>query len=104
MLPIYGEKCLSRQAVYSWVQKFSEGRTRIEEEHRVNAVETSCVACQKFKVTPSSRKVMLTVFWNHEGILLTASQPQGQTLNADSYCNIRHFLGVLEGNHGKLSW
>jgi hypothetical protein len=41
-------------------------------------------ACQeKFKVTPSS-----TVFWDHEGILLTAFQPQGQTVNADSYCNI----------------
>jgi transposase-like protein len=35
MFPIYGEKCLSRQALYSWVQKFSEGRTRIEDEHRV---------------------------------------------------------------------
>jgi hypothetical protein len=35
MLPIYGEKCLSRQAVSNWVQKFSEGRTRIEDEHRV---------------------------------------------------------------------
>jgi hypothetical protein len=33
--PIYGEKCPSRQAVYSWVQKFSEGRTRIEDEHRI---------------------------------------------------------------------
>ena len=26
MLPMYGEHCLSRQAVYNWVQKFSEGR------------------------------------------------------------------------------
>jgi hypothetical protein len=34
-------------------------------------------AKKKFKVTPSSRKVMLTVFWDHEGILLTAFQPQG---------------------------
>jgi hypothetical protein len=40
------------------------------------------------KVIPSSRKVMLTVFWDHEGILLTAFQPQGQTVNADFYCNI----------------
>jgi hypothetical protein len=31
---------------------------------------------------------MLTVFWDHEGILLTAFQPQGQTVNAESYCNI----------------
>jgi hypothetical protein len=53
--------------------------------------ETKCTSPakkKKFKVTPSSRKVMLTVFWNHEGILLTAFQPQGQTVNADSYCNI----------------
>jgi hypothetical protein len=25
MLPIYGEHCLSRQAVHHWVQNFSEG-------------------------------------------------------------------------------
>jgi hypothetical protein len=35
MLPIYGEYCLSRQEVHNWVQKFSEGRTIIEDEHRV---------------------------------------------------------------------
>ena len=26
MLLMYGEHCLSRQAVHNWVQKFSEGR------------------------------------------------------------------------------
>jgi hypothetical protein len=31
---------------------------------------------------------MLTVFWDHEGMLITTFQPQGQTVNADSYCNI----------------
>ena len=35
MLPMYGEHCLSHQAVHNWVQKFSEGRTSIEEGHRV---------------------------------------------------------------------
>jgi len=35
MLPMYGEHCLSRQAVHNWVQKFSEGRTSIEDKHRV---------------------------------------------------------------------
>jgi hypothetical protein len=34
MLPMYGEHCLSRQSVHDWVQKFSEGRTSIEGEHR----------------------------------------------------------------------
>jgi len=34
MLPMYSEHCLSHQAVHNWVQKFSEGRTSIEDEHR----------------------------------------------------------------------
>ena len=34
MLPTYGEHCLSRQAVHNWAQKFSEGQTSIEDEHR----------------------------------------------------------------------
>ena len=35
---MYGEHCLSRQAVHNLVQKFSEGRTSIEDEHRVGRV------------------------------------------------------------------
>ena len=38
MLPMYGEHCLSRQVVHNWVQKFSEGRTSIEDEHRVGRI------------------------------------------------------------------
>jgi transposase len=34
MLPMYGEHCLSRHAVHNWVQKFPEGWTSIEDEHR----------------------------------------------------------------------
>ena len=34
MLPMYGEHCLSCQAVRNWVQKFSEGQTSIEDERR----------------------------------------------------------------------
>ena len=45
MLPMYGEHCLSRQAVHNWVQKFSEGRTSIEDIHRVGrAVEIATPA------------------------------------------------------------
>jgi len=33
MLPMYGEHCLSRQAALKWVQKFSDRRTSIEDEH-----------------------------------------------------------------------
>ena len=38
MLPMYGEHCLSGQAVHNWVQNFSEGRTIIEDEHRVGRI------------------------------------------------------------------
>ena len=38
MLPMYGEHCLSRQAVHNWVQKFSEWRTSVEDEHRVGRI------------------------------------------------------------------
>jgi len=34
ILPMYGEHCLSRHAIHNWVQKFSEGRTSIEDERR----------------------------------------------------------------------
>ena len=36
MLPMYGEHCLLHQAVHNWVQKFSEGRRSIKDEHRVS--------------------------------------------------------------------
>ena len=36
MLPMYGEHCLSSQAVHNWVRKFSEGQTSIENEHRAS--------------------------------------------------------------------
>jgi hypothetical protein len=35
MVPMYGEHCLSRHAVPNLVQKFMEGGTIIEDEHRV---------------------------------------------------------------------
>jgi hypothetical protein len=34
VLPMYGEHCLSHQAVHNWAQKFSEEWTSIEDEYR----------------------------------------------------------------------
>lgn len=42
---------------------------------------------KKFKVSPSSRKLMLTVFWDMKGVLLAEFMPTGSTINAVSYCN-----------------
>jgi hypothetical protein len=35
MLPMYSEHCLSRETVHNCIRKFLEGRTSIEDEHRV---------------------------------------------------------------------
>ena len=38
MLHMYGGHYQLRQAVHNWVQKFSERRTSIEDEHRVDRI------------------------------------------------------------------
>jgi len=38
MLPMYSEHCLAHQAFHNWVQKFSEGRTSIEDKHQVGRI------------------------------------------------------------------
>jgi hypothetical protein len=68
----------------SWVHQYQPETKRASMQWKHSASP----AKKMFKATSSSRKVMLTVFWDHEGILLTAFQPQGQTVNADSYCKI----------------
>jgi hypothetical protein len=40
---------------------------------------------KKFKVTPSAGKVMTTVFFHAEGVILVDIMPRGQTINSDLY-------------------
>jgi histone-lysine N-methyltransferase SETMAR len=42
---------------------------------------------KKFKTTPSAKKVMATVFWDHKGVLLVDFLTKGDTVNADRYCD-----------------
>jgi hypothetical protein len=37
MFPVYGEKCLSRKALHSWVEKFSQGRSKVADDARPGA-------------------------------------------------------------------
>jgi hypothetical protein len=32
IIPVYGGKCLSRKAVHNWVEKFSEGRSKVTDD------------------------------------------------------------------------
>ena len=41
---------------------------------------------KKFKTIPSACKVMLTMFWDMQGVILQKFQPHGENVNAASYC------------------
>ncbi|GBO06247.1 hypothetical protein AVEN_221164-1 [Araneus ventricosus] len=41
---------------------------------------------KKFKVSPSTQKLMLIVFWDMKGVLLTEFLPHGSTVNSATYC------------------
>jgi hypothetical protein len=34
MFPVYGGKCLSRKAVHNWVEKFSQGLSKVADDAR----------------------------------------------------------------------
>jgi hypothetical protein len=34
MFPVYGGKCSSRKAVHNWVEKFSQGRSKVADDDR----------------------------------------------------------------------
>jgi len=41
---------------------------------------------KKFKQTFSTRKIMCTVFWDRQGVLLVKFLPQGTKINSAVYC------------------
>lgn len=60
---------------------------------------------KKFKVEKSDSKIMATIFWDSEGILLIDYLPKGTTMNGQYYGNL---LGqareaVVQKRRGKLA-
>lgn len=60
---------------------------------------------RKFKVRPSAGKLMATIFWDVEGILLIDYLPKNTTMNAAYYANLLDQLQetIKEKRRGKLS-
>jgi len=46
-----------------------------------------------FKQTISTRKIMCTVFWDRQGVLLVEFLPQGTKMNSAVYCETLKKLG-----------
>ena len=42
---------------------------------------------KKFKSFPSAGKVMMTVFWDHRGVIFVDFLPKGETVNSRRYCD-----------------
>lgn len=62
-------------------------------------------APKKFKVVPSAGKVMATVFWDSEGILLIDYKSKGTTITGTYYADILHRLKeeIKSKRRGKLT-
>lgn len=60
---------------------------------------------RKYKVRPSASKLMATIFWDAEGILLIDYLPKKTTMNADYYANLLCQLrdAIKEKRRGKLN-
>jgi hypothetical protein len=60
---------------------------------------------QKFKVTPSAGTVMLTLFWDSQGVLLAHFQKRGENVNSASYCKVLLKLrnAIRRKHPGKLA-
>jgi len=59
----------------------------------------------KFKQTASARKLMATVFWDSQGVLLVDFMPRNTSINADAYCaTLRRLRKAIQNRcRGKLS-
>jgi len=59
----------------------------------------------KFRVQKSSGKVLASIFWDQDGILLIDYLPKGQSINAEYYSSLLVQLkGILKEKHrGKVT-
>jgi hypothetical protein len=83
-----GEDILNRTVTgdESWVHHYS-----YQPESKSASMQwkhPSSLSAKKFKVTPSAGKIILTVFWDSQGLLLAHFQKRGEKVNSASYCKV----------------
>ena len=59
---------------------------------------------KKFKAQKSAGKVLASIFWDEDGVLLSDYLPKGQTITAEYYCSLLAKLkdAIKEKSRGKL--
>jgi hypothetical protein len=69
MFPVYGRKCLSRKAVHNWVDKFSQGRSKIAADAQPGAevakttVKKTSTVCCGFRRTGKAMGQLYQCWW-----------------------------------------
>ena len=66
----------------SWVHQFQPESKRSSMVWKHSTSPTK----KKFKMIPSACKVMLTMFWDIQGVIQQKFQPHSENVNAASYC------------------
>jgi hypothetical protein len=79
-----GEDMLNRIVAgdESWLHHYQPESKRASMQWK----HLSSPSAKKCKVTPSAGKVMLTVFWDSQVVLLAHFQKWGENVNSASYC------------------
>lgn len=99
----YGQSFFSRIATQdeTWIPYYNP-ETKLQSKEWVYKGEP---APKKPKILPKTDKVMLTVFWDCDGIILKDFLPKGRRIDAEYYCSLlQHDLhrALLEKRPGKL--
>jgi hypothetical protein len=67
MFPVYDGKCLSHKAVHIWVEKFSQGRSKVADDARPDAevAETTVkrLMCCVFRSTGKAMRQVYHYWW-----------------------------------------
>lgn len=84
----------------TWVYHFDPETKEMSKQWK----HTSSPPPKKAKVTPSAAKVMLSVFWDCRGVIMTDYLPQGQTITGNYYSKLLVSLreNIKEKRRGML--
>jgi len=74
---VFKDDCLSSSRVFEWCTHFCDGRQHVTSQ-----------SPKKFKVQPSTGKIMFCIFWNSQRLILVDFVPPGITLNANCYISL----------------
>jgi histone-lysine N-methyltransferase SETMAR len=85
----------------SWVHHYQPESKRASMQWKY----PSSPPTKKFKVTPSTEKIMLAVFWDSQGVLLARFQKRGENMNSASLCEVLLKLrdAILRKRPGELA-